>query len=75
MAKVKAKLMALEVTAEEKVTVPAGSFDTWKVVVTSTEENNQKLNFWFDKATRAFVKATAVLAQMGGAQLTAELQP
>lgn len=75
VAKVKAKLMELEVTGEEKVTVPAGSFDTWKVVVASVDEGNQKLNFWVDKATRAYVKSTAVLAQMGGAQLTVELQP
>jgi hypothetical protein len=74
LTKMKAKLMELEVTGDEQLTVPAGTFDTWKVVVTSTEEANQKLNFWIDKASRGFVKSTAVLAQMGGAQLSVELQ-
>ena len=75
MKKLKVKLMELEVSGEEKVTVPAGSFDAWKVVVTSEADGNQKLYFWIDTKSRRFVKASAVLPEMGGAQMTVELQP
>jgi len=75
MKKLKVKLMELEVTGEEKVTVPAGTFDAWKLVVTSEADGNQKLYFWIDTKSRRFVKASSVLAEMGGAQMTVELQP
>jgi dipeptidyl aminopeptidase/acylaminoacyl peptidase len=74
MKKLKVKPMDLEVLAEEKVTVPAGTFDAWKLVVTSEADGNQKLYFWIDSKSRRFVKASSVLAEMGGALMVAELQ-
>ena len=71
--KQKSKSMQLEVTARESVTVPAGTFDAWKVDVTSADGGNDRMTFWIDAKTRQYVKSTAVLAQMGGAVLTAEL--
>ena len=67
--------MELEVTGEEKVTVAGGEFSAWKVVVSSEADGNQKINFWIDTKSRRFLKSTAVLAAMGGAQMTVELQP
>jgi dienelactone hydrolase len=71
--KQKAKLLQLEVSGRESVTVPAGTFDAWKVDVSSAEGGNERLTFWIDTKSRQAVKSTAVLAQMGGALLTSEL--
>ena len=73
MMKQKAKTMELEVTGQEKVTVAAGTFEAWKVIISSEADNNQQINFWIDTKTRQFVKSTAVLP--GGGQLLVELQP
>ncbi|MBI2689514.1 MAG: prolyl oligopeptidase family serine peptidase [Acidobacteria bacterium] len=73
--KQKPKLMQLEVSGEEKVTIPAGTFDAWKVEVSSTDGGNEKISFWIDTKTRKYLKSTGVLAQFGGATMTAELQP
>jgi dienelactone hydrolase len=71
--KMKAKLMKLEVAGSEKVTVPAGSFDAFKVQVTSAEGGPESTTIWIDKATRVPVKIASVLPEMGGATMTAEL--
>jgi len=73
--KQRAKQMQLEVTGQEKVTVPAGTFDAWKLEVVSTDGGNEKLTFWIDVKSRRYVKSTATLPQMGGALMTSELQP
>jgi hypothetical protein len=67
--------MQLEVTGQEKVTVPAGTFDTWKVEVVSADGGNEKLTFWVDLKSRKYVRSTAAMPQMGGAQMVSELQP
>jgi len=72
--KQKAKVMQLEVTGSEKVTVPAGSFDTYKTEITSGEGGPEKVTMWIAKDSRKAVKISAVLPQMGGAILTAELE-
>ena len=61
----------LKVVGMEKVKVPAGEFDAFKVTLTSEDGDNQVI--WIDKTSRKVVKATAVLAQFGGAVLTSEL--
>jgi hypothetical protein len=71
--KMKVKLMELKVTGSEKVTVAAGSFDTYKLEVTS--DTGDKFTAWVDKATRKPVKMDQVLPSMGGATLSSELQP
>jgi len=67
----KVKTMTLKVVGTEKVKVPAGEFDAYKIALTSEDGDNQTI--WIDKANRRVLKATAVLAQFGGAILTSEL--
>ena len=67
----KVKMMQLKVVGVEKVSVPAGNFDAYKISLTSDEDDNQTV--WIDKETRKVVKITAVLKQLGGAVLTSEL--
>jgi dipeptidyl aminopeptidase/acylaminoacyl peptidase len=69
----KPKTMELKVVGSESVTVPAGSFDAFKVEVTSPD-STQKSTFWVAKDSRRVVKLMAVLPQMNGAVLTSELQ-
>jgi dipeptidyl aminopeptidase/acylaminoacyl peptidase len=72
--KQKVKLMALKVAGSESVTVPAGTFDTFKVELSSADGGADKQTLWIAKDPRKAVKVAAVLAEMGGATLTAELE-
>ncbi|MDR3718163.1 MAG: prolyl oligopeptidase family serine peptidase [Bryobacteraceae bacterium] len=72
--KSKEKLMQLEVTGSEKVTVPAGEFDAWKVEVTPSDGSAGKSTLWVDKANHQMVKLASVMPEMGGATLTLELE-
>jgi dipeptidyl aminopeptidase/acylaminoacyl peptidase len=74
MQKMKPKLLQLKVAGTESVTVPAGTFDTYKVQVTSADGGNDNITLWVAKDARKPVKLQAVMAQMGGATMTAELQ-
>lgn len=73
--KAKAKMMQLNVAGVEKVTVPAGSFDAYKVDVTPADGSAGKSTTWFDKQFFKPVKTTAVMPQMGGATITIEMLP
>jgi hypothetical protein len=72
--KQKVKLMQLKVAGSESVTVPAGSFDSWKVELSSADGGPDKATVWVSKEGRKMVKMSTVLAQMGGAVVTSELQ-
>jgi dipeptidyl aminopeptidase/acylaminoacyl peptidase len=72
--KQKVKLIALKVTGSESVTVPAGTFDAYRVELSSADGGTEKETVWIAKDPRKAVKVSAVLAEMGGATLTAELQ-
>jgi dipeptidyl aminopeptidase/acylaminoacyl peptidase len=72
--KQKEKLMQLKVVGVESVTVPAGTFDSFKVEITSADGGNDKETLWIAKDPRKPVKLSAVLAEMGGATLTQELE-
>jgi hypothetical protein len=64
----------LKVAGSEKVTVPAGSFDAWKVEVTPSDGGNgERVTIWVDKASRRAVKMVTVIPAMNGATATAEL--
>jgi len=65
--------MQLNVTGSEKVTVPAGSFDAYRVEISSAEGGPEKMTMWVAHDSRKPVKLSAVLPEMGGAILTAEL--
>lgn len=72
--KQKPKLQDLKVTGEETVTVPAGTFEAWKVEITPSDGAADKQTLWVSKTSPKTVKVSAVMASMGGATLTAELQ-
>jgi len=71
--KQKVKLMQLNVSGVESVTVPAGTFDAYKVDITSADGGDDKETLWIAKDSHKAVKESAVLASMGGAILTQEL--
>jgi hypothetical protein len=69
----KPKLLQASVAASEKVTVPAGTFDAYRVEVTSADGGSDKKTVWVEKSTHKVVKVSAVVAAMGGATVTEEL--
>ena len=69
----KVKLMQLNVAGSESVTVPAGEFDAFRIDITSADGGSDKKTVWVAKNTHKVVKASAVVAAMGGAVITAEL--
>ncbi|HYT75739.1 MAG TPA: alpha/beta fold hydrolase [Vicinamibacterales bacterium] len=62
----------LKVLGSESVTVPAGTFDAFKVEVVTT--GGPTATEWVAKDPRRVVKVVAVLPQMNGATMTMELQ-
>lgn len=70
--KQKTKVMQLKVTATEKVTVAAGAFDAFRVEV-SSDNDPAKMTIWVAKQSQTVVKVAAMLPEMGGANVTAEL--
>ena len=73
--KQKPQLKQLKVVGSESVTVPAGTFDAYKVEIVSTDNDADKQTVWIAKDTRKVVKISAVLPSLGGAVLTSELTP
>ncbi|HEX9083701.1 MAG TPA: alpha/beta fold hydrolase [Gemmatimonadaceae bacterium] len=70
----KVKPRQLKVTGSEKVTVPAGSFDAWKVEITPADGGSgETTTLWVDKVSRQVVKVSSVIPEMNGAIATAEL--
>jgi dipeptidyl aminopeptidase/acylaminoacyl peptidase len=64
----------LKVVGSEKITVPAGSFDAWKVEITPADGGSgDSTTLWVDKASRKAVKAVTVVPHMNGAIVTSEL--
>jgi hypothetical protein len=73
--KQKPALNLAKVTGAEEVKVAAGTFQAWKIELTSAAGEPGSTTLWIDKATRKVVKTSATLPQMGGAVFTSELQP
>ena len=69
----KPKLMRMTVAGAESVTVPAGTFEAFKLEVTSAEGGPGATTVWVDKQTRRVVKFSATLPEMNGAVLRDEL--
>lgn len=65
-------LKQLKVIGSEKVTVPAGSFDAFKVEITSAEGDPGKTTIWIAKPNRNLIKVVAIVPQ-NGAVITSEL--
>jgi hypothetical protein len=72
--KQKPKLLRMTVTGEESVTVPAGTFTAYKVVLASADGGTEKATVWVTKDTRRPIKMAAIMSEVGGGTLTAELQ-
>jgi len=71
--KQKPQLKQLKVAGTESVTVPAGTFDAYKVEITSVDNETDRQTVWIAKDTRKVLKISAVLPSFGGAVLTSEL--
>jgi hypothetical protein len=71
--KQKLQLKQLKVIGVESVTVPAGTFDAYKVEISSADNEADKTMVWIAKDTRKVLKISAVLTQLNGAILTSEL--
>ena len=71
----KVELMQARVAGVESVTVPAGTFQAWKVEVKSAEGQPGQKTVWIAQDSRKVVKVSATVPQMGGAVVTTELQP
>jgi dipeptidyl aminopeptidase/acylaminoacyl peptidase len=69
----KGKVVQLAVAGSESVTVPAGTFDAFKVELSS--DDGQKTTVWVAKDSHKPVKFSAVVPRMNGAVVTSELQP
>jgi len=70
----KVKLLQLKVAGAESVTVPAGTFDAFRLDISSADGGSDKMTLWVTKEGRRPVKVSTVLSGQGGAVLTLELQ-
>jgi dipeptidyl aminopeptidase/acylaminoacyl peptidase len=66
-----ARATELKVVGSEQVTVPAGSFDAFKVDIAAA--GGPKASLWISKDSRAVVKVVTNPPQMNGATITLEL--
>jgi hypothetical protein len=73
--KQKPRIKQLKVLGSESVTVPAGTFDAYKVEILAADNEADKQTVWIDKGSRKVLKISAVLPSFNGAILTSELTP
>ena len=73
--KQKPQIKQLKVVGTESVTVPAGTFDAYKLEIVATDNDADKQTVWIDKGSRRVLKISAVLPSLNGAVLTSELTP
>jgi dipeptidyl aminopeptidase/acylaminoacyl peptidase len=69
----KVQMKQLKVVGSESVTVPAGTFDTYKVELVAADNDADKQTVWITKDTHKVVKMVATIPSLGGALLTKEL--
>jgi dienelactone hydrolase len=67
----KPKVMSLAVAGAEEVTVPAGKYAAWKVLI--SDEDGSETTVWVDQKSRAVVRVSAKGPAFGGGTVTAEL--
>lgn len=67
------RLLQLRVMDSETVSVPAGTFDTWKVLITSLEGGSDSYGLWVEKRTHRVVKMAVSVPNLRDALATAEL--
>ena len=73
--KQKPQIKQLKVIGTESVTVPAGTFDAYKLEIVAADNDADKQTVWIDKGSRRVLKISAVLPSLNGAVLTSELTP
>jgi hypothetical protein len=71
--KQKPQIKQLKVVGTESVTVPAGTFDAYKVEIVAADNDADKQTVWIDKNSLKVLKLMAVLPSLNGAILTSEL--
>jgi dipeptidyl aminopeptidase/acylaminoacyl peptidase len=71
--KQKLSMKQLRVLGKESITVPAGTFDAYKVEITATDNDAEKTMVWIASDTRKVLKISAVMPSQNGAVLTSEL--
>jgi len=69
----KLKMMQLTVPSVETVTVPAGTFEAWRVELAATDGSADKKTLCVAKDSRKVVKGAAVIAATGGASFDQQL--
>jgi dipeptidyl aminopeptidase/acylaminoacyl peptidase len=67
------EMKQMKVVSAESVTVPAGTFDAYKIEITDADGGGGKTTVWVAKDTRKVLKLSATLPQLNGAILTSEL--
>ncbi|HEX6730343.1 MAG TPA: hypothetical protein VF074_10050, partial [Pyrinomonadaceae bacterium] len=73
--KQKLQIKQLKVVGTESVTVPAGTFDAYKLEIVAADNEADKQTVWIDKGSRKVLKISAVIPSLNGAILTSELTP
>lgn len=73
--KQKPQIKQMKVVGTESVTVPAGTFDAYKLEIVAADNDADKQTIWIDKASRKVLKISAVIPSLNGAVLTSELTP
>lgn len=73
--KQKLTMKQLKVVGAESITVPAGTFNAYKVEIVSADNESDKTTLWIAKDSRKVLKISAVLPALNGAILTSELTP
>jgi hypothetical protein len=73
--KQKPQIKQLKVLGTENITVPAGTFNAYKVEILAADNDADKQTVWIDKGSRKVLKISAVLPSLNGAVLTSELTP
>ena len=73
--KQKPQVRQLKVVGSESITVPAGTFDAYKVESVSADDDADKQTIWIAKDSHKVVKISAILPSLGGAVLTSQLVP
>lgn len=69
------RILELAVAGVESVSVPAGTFEAWRIELVPAGGGPERRTVWVSLETREVVKTSGVLPQAGGAILTAELLP
>ncbi len=67
------RMLQLRVMDTETVSVPAGTFDTWKVLITFLDGGTDSYALWVEKRTHRVVKMAISVPHLKDALATAEL--